>query len=75
MLHRYINNLFLKFFFAKPSQLFADAQINTIRHIPAKMNQQEGTRAGIVSVLCAGRTMKEIMSFRNINKSPVNDGK
>jgi hypothetical protein len=76
MLHRHINkNLFFKFFFAKPSQLFAEAKINTIRHIPAQVNQQEGTRAGIVSVLCAGRTMKEIMSFRNINKSPVYDGK
>jgi hypothetical protein len=31
----------------------------TKRHIPAKMNQQEATRAVAVSWLCAGRTVKD----------------
>jgi hypothetical protein len=66
MLHHGIkNNLFLKIFPAKPSQLSDKTWIKTNSHIPAKMNQQEGKGAGIVSVsgLCAGRTMIEIKSF------------
>ncbi len=39
------------------------------------MNQQESTRAVIVSGLCAGRTVKEIMDFANIKKSTVYDVK
>jgi hypothetical protein len=35
------------------------------------MNQQEATRAVIVCGLRAGRNMKEIMSYGNINKSTV----
>jgi hypothetical protein len=35
------------------------------------MNQQGSTRAVIVCGLRAGRTMKEIMSYGNINKSIV----
>ncbi len=35
------------------------------------MNQQESTRAVIVSVLRAGRTVKEIMNIANIKKSTV----
>jgi hypothetical protein len=37
------------------------------------MNQQGSTRAVIVWGLRAGRTMKEIMSYGNINKSSVYD--
>ncbi len=39
------------------------------------MNQQEATRAVMVCGLRAGRTMKEIMSYRygNISKSTVYD--
>jgi hypothetical protein len=37
------------------------------------MNQQGSTRAVIVCGLRAGRTMKEIMSYGNINKSIVYD--
>jgi hypothetical protein len=37
------------------------------------MNQQEATRAMIVCGLRAGRNMKEIMSYGNINKSTVYD--
>ncbi len=37
------------------------------------MDQQEATRAVIVCGLRAGRTMKEIMSYGNINKSSVYD--
>jgi hypothetical protein len=78
MLHRHINkNLFKKFFFAKLSQLFAEAKNKHHQTHSSKDEStgKEGTRAGIVSVLCAGRTMKEIMSFRNINKSPTYDDK
>jgi succinate dehydrogenase/fumarate reductase flavoprotein subunit len=39
------------------------------------MNQQESTRAVIVSGLRAGRTVKEIMDFANIKKSTVYDVK
>jgi hypothetical protein len=39
------------------------------------MNQQESTRAVIVSGLCARRTVKEIMNFANIKKSTVYDVK
>ncbi len=35
------------------------------------MNQQEATKPGIVCGLCAGRNMKEIMSYGNINRSTV----
>ncbi len=37
------------------------------------MNQQVATEAGIVCGLRAGRYMKEIMSYGNINKSTVYD--
>ncbi len=37
------------------------------------MNQQEATRVVIVCGLRAGRNMKEIMSYGNINKSTVYD--
>jgi hypothetical protein len=37
------------------------------------MNQQGSTRAVIVCRLRAGRTMKEIMSYGNINKNIVYD--
>jgi hypothetical protein len=37
------------------------------------MNHQEAIRAVIVCRLRAGRTMKEIMSFGNINKITVYD--
>jgi len=37
------------------------------------MNQQGPTRAVIVCGLRAGRTMKEIMSYGNINKNIVYD--
>jgi hypothetical protein len=47
----------------------------TKRHIPAKMNQQEATRAGAVSWLRAGHTVKEIMSYGHFNKNTVYDGK
>ncbi len=35
------------------------------------MNQQEATRAGAVSWLRAGRTVKEIMSYGDFNKNTV----
>ncbi len=35
------------------------------------MNQQEATRAGAVSWLRAGRTVKEIMSYEDFNKNTV----
>ena len=37
------------------------------------MNQQGSTRAVIVCGLRAGRTMKEIMSYGNINKNTLHD--
>jgi hypothetical protein len=62
MLHRHIKKLaFLLIIFAKPSPLSIETEKNSL--IPAKMNQQEGTGAGTVSRLCAGRTMIEIKSF------------
>ncbi len=39
------------------------------------MNQQEATRAGAVSWLRAGRTLKVIMSNGDFNKNTVYDGK
>ncbi len=38
------------------------------RHIPAKMNQLEAIRAGTVSGLRAGRTVKVIMSYGDFRK-------
>jgi hypothetical protein len=43
--------------------------------MPAKMNQQEATRAGAVSWLRAGRTVKEIMSNGDFDKNSDYDGK
>ncbi len=37
------------------------------------MNQQEATRAVMVCGPCAGRTMKESLSYGNISKSTVYD--
>jgi hypothetical protein len=39
------------------------------------MNQQEATRAGAVSWLRAGRTVKEIIRNGHFNKNTVYDGK
>jgi hypothetical protein len=41
------------------------------RRILAKMNQQEATKAGSLSVLRAGRTVKEIMSYGDFRKKTV----
>ncbi len=46
-----------------------------IRNTAAKMNQQEATRAGEVSWLRAGRTVKEIMRNGDFNKNTVYNGK
>jgi hypothetical protein len=39
------------------------------------MNQQEATKAGSLSVLRAGRTVKEIMSYGDFRKKTVYDEK
>jgi hypothetical protein len=57
------NNIFNLIFSAKPSQLSAETEIKTNSHILAKVNQQEGIGAGIVSGLCAGCTMIKMNSF------------
>jgi hypothetical protein len=48
--------------------MFAEPE-KSKRDIPAKMNQQEATRAGAVSWLRAGHTLKEIMSNGKFNKN------
>jgi hypothetical protein len=53
-LHRRIKkSTCFQIFCAKLSQLSVEAETKTNRHIPAKINQQEATRAVIVSRLRA----------------------
>jgi hypothetical protein len=49
------NHIFYKLFCAKPSQLFAVGESKSKRDIAAKINQQEATKAVILSGLRAGR--------------------
>jgi hypothetical protein len=55
------NNLFYYFF--PQNRLSAETNIKTNSRIPTKMNQQEGAGAGILSGLCARRTMIESKSL------------
>jgi hypothetical protein len=64
----------LNFFCPKLSHLSAEAYIKTKRHLPAKMNQQEATRAVIACGLGAGRTMKEIVSKECLKKFIASGG-
>jgi hypothetical protein len=45
---------------------------NRLSCVPAKINQQEGTGAGIVSKLCAGRRYHERALFTMVNESLTN---
>jgi hypothetical protein len=47
------NQNFYQLFHGKLSQLYVEAETITKRHIPAKINQQEATKAATVSMLCA----------------------
>jgi hypothetical protein len=47
------NQIFYQLFHGKLSQLYVEAETKTKRHIPAKINQQEATKAVTVSMLCA----------------------
>ncbi len=62
------SHIFHCFFCAKLSQLVVQSLIKTNRHIPAKMNQLEAIRAGTVSRLRAGRTVKVIISYGGFSK-------
>jgi hypothetical protein len=44
-------------------------ETKTNRHVPENINQQEATRAAIVSKLRAGLTVKEIMSMKTLKEA------
>jgi hypothetical protein len=66
---------FLLFPLGQPSQMFAESWKKRTRYITAKMNLQEATRAGTVSGLRAGFTVKEIMSYGDFSKNTFCDEK
>jgi hypothetical protein len=59
------NHIFYYLFRTKLSQLCLEEETKRNRHVPAKINQQEATRAVIVSRLRAGLTAKEILIIKH----------
>jgi hypothetical protein len=59
------NHIFYYLFRTKLSQPFLEEETKRNRHVPANINQQEATRAAIVSRLRAGLTAKEILNMKH----------
>jgi hypothetical protein len=59
------NHIFYELFRTKLSQVCLEEETKRKRHVPANINQQEATRAVIVSRLRAGLTAKEILNMKH----------
>jgi hypothetical protein len=67
------NHIVNQLFHTKLSQLCLEAETKTNRHFLVNINQQQATRAVIVSRPRAGITVKEIMSCEEIKRITVQD--